>query len=38
MKYATVNITSGNIIYLPNEDNSTVWPGIITNNNCVIVI
>ena len=28
MKYATINITSGNIIYLPNEDNSTVWPGI----------
>ena len=33
-----MNITSGNIIYLPNEDNSTVWPGIITNNNSVIVI
>ena len=38
MKYATININSGNIIYLPNEDYSTVWPGIITNNNCVIVI
>ena len=27
IKYATINITSNHIVYLPNEDNSTVWPG-----------
>ena len=27
--YATVNKTSGDIVYLPNENNSTVWPGMI---------
>ena len=27
--YATVNKTSGEIVYLPNENNSTVWPGMI---------
>ena len=27
--YATINETSGDMVYLPNENNSTVWPGMI---------
>ena len=27
--FAAVNKTSGDIVYLPNENNSTVWPGMI---------
>ena len=27
--YATDNKTSGEIVYLPNENNSTVWQGMI---------
>lgn len=26
-EYATVYMTSGDIVYLTNEDNITVWPG-----------